>query len=105
MFSRYVIFNKSVETEKCPEDPNFVRGWSFRTGYQMKVQQALPCFINLFFNLCVKGPCVGLHSGIHDAVRSSRLDSQVGDQLGDGHARSQDCGEDDQGSGSLPRLA
>ncbi len=33
---KYVIFNKSVETDKCPEDPNFVRGWSFRTGYQMK---------------------------------------------------------------------
>jgi hypothetical protein len=33
---KFVIFNKSVETEKCPEDANFVRGWSFRTGYQMK---------------------------------------------------------------------
>merc|ERR1711991_953631 len=33
---KYVIFNKSVDTDKCPEDPNFVRGWSFRTGYLMK---------------------------------------------------------------------
>ncbi len=39
---KYVIFNKSVETEKCPDDPNFVRGWSFRTGYQMK-QHAEGC--------------------------------------------------------------
>ena len=48
---KYVIFNKSVETDKVcflfsfffcshfvqfPVDPNFVRGWSFRTGYQIK---------------------------------------------------------------------
>ena len=33
---RYVIFNKSALHEKMPEDPNFVRGHSFRTGYQMK---------------------------------------------------------------------
>merc|ERR1711991_1099378 len=33
---KYVIFNKSVEHPKVPKNPDFVRGWSFRTGYQMK---------------------------------------------------------------------
>merc|ERR1711991_468104 len=33
---RYVIFNKSAEHPQMPDDPNFVRGWSHRTGYQIK---------------------------------------------------------------------
>lgn len=33
---KYIIFNKSTEHKDQPEDPNFVRGWSFRTGYQIK---------------------------------------------------------------------
>ena len=34
--NEYVIFNHSVEHPDMPEDPDFVRGWSFNTGYVMR---------------------------------------------------------------------
>ena len=48
---KHVIFNKSVTTDKCPDDPNFVRGWSFRTGYQMKVSKHERLVVVGFFQL------------------------------------------------------
>eukprot|EP01129_Flabellula_baltica_P004617 TRINITY_DN1619_c1_g1_i1.p1 TRINITY_DN1619_c1_g1~~TRINITY_DN1619_c1_g1_i1.p1 ORF type:complete len:236 (-),score=64.52 TRINITY_DN1619_c1_g1_i1:31-738(-) len=35
--TEFMIFNHSVEHEECPPTSKFVRGWSFRTGYHIRV--------------------------------------------------------------------
>ncbi len=65
--NKYIIFNKSTEHPDQPEDPNFVRGWSFRTGYQIK-EHDRGCTLdymtqsgNMRFMLCVFVCCRGFY--------------------------------------------